>query len=58
MSRTRWTARSRSSPSLGPHAYTVVAEIPVGTEPRGLAITPNGTRLYVANHTDGHSVHH
>lgn len=31
---------------------SVVAEIPVGTEPRGLAITPNGTRLFVANHTN------
>jgi YVTN family beta-propeller protein len=31
----------------------VVATIPVGTEPRGLALTPNGSRLFVANHTDG-----
>ena len=53
MSRMRWMARFRSSPSLGPDAFTVVAEIPVGTEPRGLAMTPNGTKLFVANHTAG-----
>ena len=27
--------------------------IDVGTEPRGCALTPNGTLLYVANHTEG-----
>jgi YVTN family beta-propeller protein len=37
---------------LGSDAFRVVAQIPVGTEPR-LAITPNGTRLLVANHTAG-----
>ena len=31
----------------------MVATIPVGTEPRGCALTPNGTLLYVANHTEG-----
>ena len=31
----------------------VVQQIPVGTEPRGCALTPNGSRLYVANHTEG-----
>ena len=25
----------------------------MGTEPRGCALTPNGTLLYVANHTEG-----
>ena len=29
------------------------ADIAVGTEPRAIAVTPNGTRLYVTNHTDG-----
>jgi YVTN family beta-propeller protein len=31
----------------------VVATVPVGTEPRGCALTPNGNLLYVANHTEG-----
>ena len=31
----------------------VVATVPSGTEPRGCALTPNGTLLYVANHTEG-----
>ena len=31
----------------------VVATVPVGTEPRGCALTPNGKLLYVANHTEG-----
>jgi YVTN family beta-propeller protein len=31
----------------------VVATIPVGTEPRGCALTPKGSLLYVANHTQG-----
>ena len=31
----------------------VIATIPVGTEPRGCALTPNGSLLYVANHTEG-----
>jgi YVTN family beta-propeller protein len=29
----------------------VIATIPVGTEPRGCALTPSGGTLYVANHT-------
>ena len=33
--------------------FRVVATIPVGTEPRGCALTPNGLLLYVANHTEG-----
>ena len=33
--------------------FAVVATIPVGTEPRGCALTPNGALLYVANHTEG-----
>ena len=32
---------------------TVIAEIPVGTEPRGCALTPQGRFLHVANHTEG-----
>jgi YVTN family beta-propeller protein len=35
--------------------FKVVAEIPVGAEPRGCALTPDGERLYVANHTAGTS---
>jgi YVTN family beta-propeller protein len=31
----------------------VTKKIPVGTEPRGCALTPSGSRLYVANHTAG-----
>src|SRR4030095_15068780 len=31
----------------------VVATIPVGAEPRGCALTPDGALLYVANQTDG-----
>src|SRR5262245_25536634 len=31
----------------------VVQTIPVGSEPRGCALTPDGSLLYVANHTDG-----
>jgi DNA-binding beta-propeller fold protein YncE len=30
-----------------------VPQIPVGTEPRGCALTPDGSLLYVANHTAG-----
>ncbi len=30
-----------------------MATIPVGTEPRGCALTPSGSLLYVANHTEG-----
>jgi DNA-binding beta-propeller fold protein YncE len=29
----------------------MLPERPTGTEPRGIAVTPNGTFLYVANHT-------
>jgi YVTN family beta-propeller protein len=32
---------------------TVVKEVKVGTEPRGCALTANGSLLYVANHTEG-----
>src|SRR5262249_40201873 len=32
---------------------TVVADIKVGTEPRGCALTADGSLLYVANHTEG-----
>jgi YVTN family beta-propeller protein len=31
----------------------VIRKIPVGTEPRGCALTPSGSRLFVANHTAG-----
>ena len=30
-----------------------VQQIQVGTEPRGCALTPDGSLLYVANHTEG-----
>src|SRR5580693_9092986 len=30
-----------------------VAEIPTGKEPAGVACSPDGTRLYVANRVDG-----
>src|SRR5262249_13946577 len=30
-----------------------VQQISVGTEPRGCALTPDGSLLYVANHTEG-----
>src|SRR6516225_5390027 len=33
--------------------HTQVAEIPVGTEPRGCALTADGSLLYVANLTEG-----
>ncbi|MGH8651934.1 MAG: hypothetical protein ACREYE_07000 [Gammaproteobacteria bacterium] len=33
--------------------FAVTEEIPVGTEPRGCALTPDGKLLYVANHTEG-----
>jgi len=32
---------------------TVVATVPVGTNPEGVAITPDGTRAYVANNGSG-----
>jgi YVTN family beta-propeller protein len=31
--------------------YRVIREIPVGTEPRGCALSPSGNLLYVANYT-------
>src|SRR5262249_12885806 len=39
-----------------PAAPTVVAEIPLRGEPFGCAITPNGTSLYVSDHTAGEVV--
>src|SRR5206468_3922840 len=38
---------------FGEDRFQVVGEIPVGNEPRGCAPTPNSTRLFVANFTDG-----
>ena len=38
---------------VGKPAFNVVAEIPVGTEPRGCALTPNGKLLFGANHPAG-----
>ena len=35
----------------------VAATDPGGTEPRGCALTPDGSLLYVANHTAGHRIH-
>ena len=34
-------------------ANTLIATIPVGGRPFGLAITPNGAYVYVANQLDG-----
>src|SRR4029450_4641768 len=39
--------------AVNPAQRRVVATVPSGTEPRGCALTPNGTLLYVANHTEG-----
>jgi YVTN family beta-propeller protein len=44
---------SQLSTSDVPTRFEVVATIPVGTEPRGCALTADGTLLYVANHTAG-----
>jgi YVTN family beta-propeller protein len=30
-------------------SYTVVATVAVGSQPRGVAVTPNGTHVYVSN---------
>lgn len=38
---------------FGETAFTVVAEIPVGAEPRGCTVTPNGKRLFVSLFTEG-----
>lgn len=38
---------------LIPQFNRVVTEIPVGLDPRSVAITPDGTRALVANHGDG-----
>ncbi|MEE9344568.1 MAG: hypothetical protein V3U88_03070 [Methylococcales bacterium] len=37
---------------FGAKANTVIKTIQVGNEPRGCALTPKGSLLYVANHTD------
>jgi YVTN family beta-propeller protein len=37
----------------GEDIYSVVSEIPVGTEPRGCAVTPNRKRLFVSLYTEG-----
>ena len=50
MSPTASAAPSRSLTSCWAGSWQT---IPVGTEPRGCALTPNGTLLYVANHTEG-----
>ncbi|MEO8394595.1 MAG: hypothetical protein ABI700_16490 [Chloroflexota bacterium] len=38
---------------LIPSFDRVVAEVPVGKDPRSVAITPDGTRALIANHGDG-----
>jgi YVTN family beta-propeller protein len=35
---------------------TVVSKIPVGTNPIGVAVTTDGTEVYVVNHSDANSV--
>ena len=37
----------------GASPQVVGAPVPVGVEPRGIAITPNGTYAFIANHTVG-----
>jgi YVTN family beta-propeller protein len=37
----------------GENTNEVIAEFPVGLEPRGCATTPNGKRLFVTNYTEG-----
>ena len=37
---------------------TVVATIPVGSQPIGPAVTPDGTRVYVTNTAIQHSFRH
>jgi YVTN family beta-propeller protein len=37
---------------LSASAHFVAARIPVGSNPKGLALSPDGTWLYVANHLD------
>ncbi|MGA2100030.1 MAG: beta-propeller fold lactonase family protein [Candidatus Sulfotelmatobacter sp.] len=49
------TVRARRKPfvnDLSASAEYVSARIPVGRNPRGLALTPDGNRLYVANRLD------
>lgn len=38
---------------ISPATRKVIKTIPVDTEPRGCAMTPDGERLFVANHTAG-----
>src|SRR5262249_56130556 len=50
MSATASAARSRL---VNLNQLRVVSELDVGTEPRGCALTADGSLLYVANHTEG-----
>lgn len=38
---------------IDPYRGTVVAEIPTGTKPHGVAVAPDGTAVYVSNEGDG-----
>src|SRR5438045_465489 len=44
-----WQPLLASSGQAAP--YSVVRTIAVGSEPRGCALSPNGTKLFVANYT-------
>jgi YVTN family beta-propeller protein len=46
------TKKSSFANDLSASASYIVTRIPVGRNPRGLALSPDGTRLYVANRMD------
>ena len=41
------------TPSVSAYPNTAVDTIPVGISPRGIAVTPDGSYVYVANQSDG-----
>ncbi|MGD0201700.1 MAG: hypothetical protein ABSD27_13190 [Bryobacteraceae bacterium] len=46
------TERGQVANDLSASANYVIGRIPVGRAPKGIALSPDGTRLYVANRTD------